>query len=452
MTFSEAQIACHRFGLGAKPNEINQATQMGGKDFLLNQLNRYEKSPKLIAALASSNYIIKDIEDRRRSAKKSFKGDISKLKDAQKKIKAHIRTSYIKAVLTRHKQATLTAESFNERLVYFWQNHFAISAEKINVKALAASFENEAIRQHVMGNFSDMLVAVAKHPAMQIFLDNFKSIGPNSRIGKKRKKGLNENLAREILELHTLGVDNGYSQQDIIAFANMLTGWSVGYKKRIGFIFNKSAHEPKSANFMGKKYAQKNIGQAIAAMDFLAVHKNTAAYIAQKLTQHFAGNKNPKTTKDLTNKLTQSFIKTGGQLKPLYKILIHHSACWANEPLRFRTPNEWVIATTRAAQNFKLKPKALNNGLKNMGQPPYFPGSPAGWPDQDKHWNSPSAFVQKWQHAKLLAKAISQTPKDYVIICLGENVDEHTVLAMRKAKTKHSALTLFLLSEQMQFR
>ncbi len=354
--------------------------------------------------------------------------------------------------MARHQQATISDQSFNERLVHFWQNHFAISVEKRELKILSSAYEKEAIRPNVMGSFGDMLLAVTMHPAMLLYLDNYKSVGANSKLGLKRKKGINENLAREILELHTLGVDNGYSQQDIIAFANMLTGWSVSVKSDTGFIFNNNAHENEAQIFMQQKYNQPKMAQAKAALFYLANHKNTAGHIAKKLAQHFAGETNKRLTKNLAIQLEESFIKTGGQLKPLYQILIGHEACWQTAPLRFRSPNEWVLAISRASQNVRIKDKALIGGLKNMGHQPYFSGSPAGWPDYDSHWNSPSAFVQKWQIAKQLSRFIKTDPLAFAKVCFGENIDQHSLLAMQRAKNLRSSITLFLLSEQMQYR
>ncbi len=450
MVFNDVQIACHRFGLGAKPDEIDAATKMGAKKFLLQQINNYDVKPKLIAKLPSAISLIKEADIKRKTFRKTT--DKIKLQKLRKQQNQRTKEIYLQGALARHNQATISAQSFNERLVYFWQNHFAISADTRDMRLLSASFENEAIRQNIFGKFDEILLAVTKHPAMQIFLDNHKSFGSNSKVGLKRKKGLNENLAREILELHTLGVDNGYSQQDIIAFANMLTGWGVSPKSKTGFIFNKNTHEPKPAFFMGKTYKQKGVKQAMSALKFLSTHKNTADYISRKLAQHFAGNINSALTQELTTQLAESFIKTGGELKELYKILIEHPACWQPNVARFRRPNEWVIAVTRAAQLTKIKDRVLINALINMGQQTYLPGSPAGWADFDKHWNSPSAFIQKWEVAKQLGAAITVEPVALTHIALGDYVDEHTLLAMRKTNRKNTATLLFLLSEQIQYR
>ncbi|MCJ8325443.1 MAG: DUF1800 domain-containing protein [Rhizobiales bacterium] len=450
MTFNNAQIACHRFGLGARPDEIMLATQMGGQLFLQSQLAHYQVQPEPIASLPTSAELMAEAAtiklSLRQTTNKNAKQNINKT--ARKQAQA----VYLQAIDIRHKLAISSQQSFNERLVYFWQNHFAVSAQKQSVRFLAASFENEAIRQNVMGRFADMLIASTQHPAMQLYLDNFRSIGPDSKLGKKQNKGLNENLAREILELHTLGVQGGYEQKDVIAFANMLTGWGVDYQTVRGFRFNKNAHQGQPAEFLGKNYSQKGMRQALAGLNHLAVHASTAKHIATKLAQHFAGTHNQQLTKSLVDELETSFNHTQGQLKPLYEILINHGACWQAAPLRFRTPYEWIIALLRAAGNVKIPANAMLNLLKNMGQQTYFVSSPAGWPDEDNYWNSPAAMIQKWQNSKRFSQIVNKNVTQYVQNILGENIDQHTLLAMQKAGKKNTQLTMLFLSEQLQFR
>ncbi|MGL1920613.1 MAG: DUF1800 domain-containing protein [Hyphomicrobiales bacterium] len=450
MTFNHAQIACHRFGLGALPNELEFAREMGIKQYLQDQLNNYQRSPQPIATLPSTVDILIFMGEVQSQVEQTK--DKAQKQKIRKAARQKAQKYYVQAVAARHKEAVETPFSFNERLVYFWQNHFAVSAQKQQVRALAGCFENEAIRHNLMGNFSDLLLASTQHPAMQIFLDNFKSIGPESKKGQKRKKGLNENLAREILELHTLSVDGGYGQDDVIALAHMLTGWGYDVRKNFGFKFSPNAHQNKAQEFLGKTYPPNGVEQAKAALAFLGTHKNTAKFISQKLAHHFAGDQDSKLTKKLVTELQKSFIKTGGELKPLYEILIKHKACWQPTSLRFRTPNEWLISISRCVMLPELEPKKLVNILKNMGQQPYYATSPAGWPDRDKFWNSPSSFIQRWQYAKRLSKANKQNIRQVIITSLGNHIDDHTLLAMRKTKANGSKLTMLFLSQQMQFR
>ncbi len=181
----------------------------------------------------------------------------------------------------------------SKQLVAFWSNHFCISANKGELARIwAGAFEREAIRPHVLGRFGDMLKAVEQHPAMLFFLDNQQSIGPESRAGLNRKRGLNENLAREIMELHTLGVHGGYTQEDVTSLARIITGWTfAGREGRLGspgtFAFNANAHEPGPQKLLGKTYEDTGLGQGEAALADIAHHPSTARFVATKFVRHF---------------------------------------------------------------------------------------------------------------------------------------------------------------------
>ncbi len=214
------------------------------------------------------------------------------------------------------KQAEARA-GYVERLVAFWSNHFAVSAAKGPlVRASAGAFEREAIRPHVLGRFEDMLIAVEQHPSMLFYLDNQRSMGPNSRAGRNRGKGLNENLAREILELHTLGVGGGYTQADVTSLARIITGWSfAGRRARREepgvFLFRANWHEPGDHDLLGKAYTQRGIEQGEAAFADLARHPATARHIATKLVRHFVADDPPPA---LVERLTKVFLDTDGDL------------------------------------------------------------------------------------------------------------------------------------------
>ena len=188
---------------------------------------------------------------------------------------------------------------FAERLVVFWSNHFCISANKGGLARMwAGSFEREAIRPHVFGRFADMLKAVEQHPAMLFFLDNQQSLGPDSRAGQNRKRGLNENLAREIMELHTLGVGGGYTQDDVTSLARIITGWTfAGRQGQLGapgtFVFNANAHQPGPQRLLGKIYEDNGLAQGEAALADIARHPSTAKFIATKFARHFVADDPP---------------------------------------------------------------------------------------------------------------------------------------------------------------
>jgi uncharacterized protein (DUF1800 family) len=187
-----------------------------------------------------------------------------------------------------------------DRLTWFWSNHFCVSADKGQVRALCGAFEREAIRANVLGKFSEMLLAVESHPAMLLYLDNAGSIGPNSIAGQRRGKGINENLAREILELHTLGVRGGYSQEDVTNFAKIITGWTFSPFKQDPqhggeFMFNERLHEPGPQMVLSHRYDDNGYEQGRAALLMLADHPATAKHIATKLVMHFVADE-PDTT------------------------------------------------------------------------------------------------------------------------------------------------------------
>ena len=221
--------------------------------------------------------------------------------------------------------AALGAEiGFAERLVWFWSNHFCVSADKGNVRPICGAYEREAIRQHVLGRFGEMLLAVESHPAMLIYLDNARSIGPGSVAGLRQKRGLNENLAREILELHTLGVRSVYTQDDVTNFANVITGWTViPFRQdpaRAGeFVFNPNMHQPGSQTVIGKNYADAGVEQGRAVLAALARHPATAKHVAIKFARHFVADEPPPA---LVERLGKRFLATQGDLKELAKTLI----------------------------------------------------------------------------------------------------------------------------------
>jgi uncharacterized protein (DUF1800 family) len=210
-----------------------------------------------------------------------------------------IQKTYRAEALARLQRAVIADCGFVERLVVFWSNHFCISANKGGLARMwAGSFEREAIRPHVLGRFSDMLKAVEQHPAMLFFLDNQQSLGPESRAGENRKRGLNENLAREIMELHTLGVGGGYSQDDVTSLARIITGWTfAGRLGQLGtpgtFVFNANAHQPGAQRLLGKIYENNGVAQGEAALADIARHPSTAKFIATKFVRHFVADDPP---------------------------------------------------------------------------------------------------------------------------------------------------------------
>ena len=275
---------------------------------------------------------------------------------------------------------------FVERLVWFWSNHFCVSADKIS--AMAGAYEREAIRPHVLGRFADLLLAVESHPAMVFYLDNVESMGADSIAGINRDKGLNENLARETLELHTLGVRSGYTQADITSLANVLTGWTwinPDQPDRGGeFIFNKRFHEPGAQNVLGKTYSDTGMDQGRAVLADLARHPATAQHIAQKLAVHFVADEPPPM---LVAKLAKSFKDSDGNLTEVARALVTVDESWTPQRQKLKTPAEWIAGVIRLTGAQDTIPiGSIMNAQAALGEPLWRPPAPNGWPDSEAAW------------------------------------------------------------------
>ena len=293
-------------------------------------------SDEIFAALLAAR---QELKERRREAIEQSSPDA---KAAMNVLREAYQPHYRAQVLARAQSAALTARPFGERLVHFWSNHFAVSADKGAIFGLAGTLENEAIRPHVNGRFVELLTAVEKHPAMIAFLDNQFSVGADSEAARfaaqrnaKRPFGINENLAREILELHTLGVDGGYTQQDVTSFAQIITGWSIGGGKgRLAggetgrFYFRDNLHEPGPKRFLGRVYAQDGYAQGEAVLADLAHHPSTAHFIATKLARHFIADDPPAAA---VERLARAYLKSGGELPQVYAALIESPEAWERE-------------------------------------------------------------------------------------------------------------------------
>jgi uncharacterized protein (DUF1800 family) len=350
---------------------------------------------------------------------------------------------------------------FPERLAMFWANHFAVAVSKgPGVRVTAGAFEREAIRPYLFGRFEDMLQAVETHPAMLAFLDNAQSIGPDSRAGARSKRGLNENLAREIMELHTLGVDGGYSQRDVTSLARIITGWTVERDQKaphgglLGqpgtFVFNPNAHEPGTQSLLGASYPDNGIQQGRDALRALAYHPSTARNLATKLARYFVADSPPPS---LVARLTDTFTRTRGDLSAVYLALIAADEAWAPELVKMRSPQEYVVALLRASGE-KPKPQAIAGTLNALGQPIWNPPGPNGFSDKVDAWASSEGLATRIDVANLIAAATpgGDDPRRFARGILGPLLSEHTDKAMSRAADRKQALSLAYLSPEFQRR
>jgi uncharacterized protein (DUF1800 family) len=352
---------------------------------------------------------------------------------------------------------------FVERLVWFWSNHFCISADKDI--AMVGAYEREAIRSHVLAPFGDMLAAVESHPGMLFYLDNVRSMGAASIEGINRDKGLNENLAREILELHTLGVRSGYSQADVTSFANVLTGWSWTDPAEPGhggeFVFNARLHEPGEQVVLGKTYPDGGVAQGRAVLADLARNESTAQHIARKLARHFVADDPPPS---LVTKLAKTFEGSGGNLKAVAKTLVTADESWTPHRTKLRPPSEWIAATLRAAKATPAEPGSvidlrtpggdwLNTGrLMNfqvaLGQPLWRPPAPNGWPDTEAAWIH--GVPRRLGIANEIAtRALPEVdPLDLLEASLGPLASAETRQTVSRAESRTQAFALLLMTPE----
>ncbi len=345
---------------------------------------------------------------------------------------------------------------FGERLAMFWANHFAVSAAKgPQLRILAGAFEREAIRPNVFGRFADMLIAVETHPAMLIYLDNQQSIGPDSKAAQKTKRGLYEILAREILELLTLGVNGGYTQADVTSLARILTGWTlVGREGRLGdpghFVFFDKAHQPGDQELLGKTYAEGGFEQGRAALLDLARREATAAHIASKLARHFISDTPPPA---LINKLEASFRESDGDLAHVATTLVEAKEAWSQERAKLRSPLEFSVALLRAT-GAKPEPQPVLGGLNIMGQPFWQPSGPNGFSDMVESWASPEGLKMRMDVANAAAAKNADyfEPSEFIESRLGPLVSADTRSAVGRAASRAQGLAIAFMSPEFQRR
>lgn len=495
---SNASIALNRFGLGGRADAPASADP---RRALLDQMARFDARPGVIAALPATPVVAGQIadyleelrmaqrdqrQDRRGGADDAMRApadatggaamaesepENDPVRRARQFGRQQGRDFYQTAVGARAQVAVASETPFVERLVHFWSNHFAVSAEKITMIGLAGAFEFDAIRPHVLGKFRDMLHAVERHPAMLLYLDQAQSIGPGSmagqlaaRRGGPQRIGLNENLAREILELHTLGVRTGYSQADVTEFARAMTGWTVagitrgpaarfaGLEGKPGsFVFAGRIHEPGTRTILGKSYSQQGERQAAAVLDDLAVHPATARHIATKLARHFAGDEPPVS---LVAKLETAFLRSGGDLPTLYRVLIEAPEAWVAQPVKFRTPWEWSVAALRGLGTREIPAEAVVGLMTQLGQPIWRPGSPAGFDDIAASWAGPDAVMRRVEAAERMAARTRDTidARARAAVLFPGALSATTSQAIARAESASQGVALMLVAPEFMRR
>ncbi|HWV57146.1 MAG TPA: DUF1800 domain-containing protein [Longimicrobiales bacterium] len=417
----EALRALNRFGLGARPGERGRIGDP--RAWLLSQLTA--GPPGLATPLPTAAEISSTMIEIRRAGAGGTEEERARARQQLNQLSRQEQRAALESRLR-------TDRPFVERLVAFWSNHLCVSSQgNAQVTVLAGSYEREVIRPHVLGRFEDMVLASARHPAMLMYLDNYLSIGPNSpavqrgRPAQRNRRGLNENYARELLELHTIGVDGGYTQDDVIELARALTGWTltgapgspvqtamaaagaagplrqpVRPEGPIEFVFVDLLHEPGVRTLLGRSYPQPGQAQAEAMIRDLCRSPAAARFVATKLVTHFVSDDPPASAVD---RIADVFESTGGDLRAVSAALVELPEAWSEDSRKFRTPQDWLIAVLRA-----LDVPGMEDGipalLVQLRQPLWAPPSPKGYGDTTREWSDAASLLNRAELARSLAR------------------------------------------------
>lgn len=458
-----AAFGLRRFGLGARPGDL-AAAAVDARAFLLQELREPHAAVIAAGGLPTGVEALRAFRELRSAKPESPEGRAAAMPAAMRDEGAGAgpplplplpRRLFLAEAAARLGAGAEAEAGLVERLVLFWSDHFAVSsARRRPVRVLAGAYEREAIRPHVLSRFADLLLAAESHPAMLLYLDNARSVGPTSPAGRERGRGLNENHAREILELHTLGVDGGYGQEDVLALARVLTGWGVAGMGGPdgGFVFRVRAHEPGDHRLLGRTYPQEDgRGQGVAVLRDLARHPSTARHVARRLAAHFVADAPDPA---LVARLERVFLDTGGNLAALAAALVEAPEAWAEPAAKIRMPYEFLVAAARATGFWPGAPAAAT-ALAAMGQPLWEPPGPDGFPDAAEAWTSPEAVRSRLDVAAGLAtraEAATPRPPDLLEEILGPLASAATREAVARAESPRQGLALLLMSPEFQRR
>lgn len=466
MATLEQAIAARRFGLGARPTDLERDPDpRAALTARLDDPARYALDPGL-PSLADAVGVVDALREARAAGEKapggaepgSTSGEPAapaEPVEAGKKI-AEVVGPDLEARLRR---ALTTSDGFAERLVWFWSNHFTVAATKAACAPFVGLFEREVVRGHLAGTFEDLLLASSRHPAMLLYLDQARSAGPDSRIGKARELGLNENLAREILELHTLGVRGGYTQDDVLELARAMTGFTVMRSpfRRFGldapdgaYVWADVMHQPGARTVLGRSWPEGGEEQPVGLLKSLAHHPSTARHVATKLARHFVADEPPA---ELVASLEQAFLSSGGHLPTVHRALVEHDAAWVPEARKLTTPTEFLVSALRATEQ-SPEPRAVVAVLRTLGQPTWRAASPAGWPDTAADWSGPDALMKRVEWSQRLAVGVGSRarPEAWLRDVLGPLATERTLTAVSRAASGAQGIVLGLMSPEFQRR
>ena len=452
----EAAIAVTRFGLGARMGEI-ESVGTDAAEWLRGQLDPSAPPRFPDGSLLSSSVHLQAFFDarivRREARGRSATPEVDP--EAVQSFSRHVRRTLISEIAARSRFGEETDAPFHERLTRFWSNHFSVSSQKFQVAAIAGAYEREAIRPHILGHFPDLAEAAIFHPAMLVYLDNWQSIGPNSRVGKRRNRGLNENLAREVLELHTVTPSAGYTQADVTEFARALTGWTIGNPRlgnnQIGqTIFASRIHEDGERILLGRRHDETGEQQARAIVRDLSLHPATASNIARKLARHFTRDDPPAS---LVERLKQRFLETEGNLADVCLALVESPEVWDPSQGKLKTPDDLLTSTSRILGLQSVFAGEPRDVFDSFAQIPFGAPSPEGWPDSASAWIGPDSLSKRIEWAQRLGRRqVVTDARKLLEEALGDLVSAETRRSVARAETDAQGLALALMSPEFQRR
>ncbi|MBH8576204.1 DUF1800 domain-containing protein [Nostocaceae cyanobacterium CENA369] len=400
--------AINRLSFGPRPGDLQRVESMGVERYIQEQLspNSIPESPSLSNQLSQLKTLqltpVELLNEYGKNLPPGQKPTPEQRQAAQKRA----RQVFDEAVQARLLQATTSPRQLQEVMVDFWYNHFNVYANKERDRLLVGAYEQQAIRPYALGRFRDLLGATARHPAMLLYLDNWQNTAPGSPGARGRFQGLNENYARELMELHTLGVDGGYTQQDVIALARIFTGWGFSRPNQqndsSGFFFDPKRHDFSDKVFLKQTIKGSGLAEGEQALDILARSPATARHISYKLAQYFVSDNPPSA---LVDYLTERFLSTNGDIRAVLNTLFYSKEFWdsKNFNAKFKTPYEYAISAVRATGSEVKNTKPIFNILQQLGMPLYGYQTPEGYKNTQQAWLNPEAMNRRISFATAIA-------------------------------------------------
>jgi len=434
---ADAFQAAARFGLGPRPGEFDT---IGGdpRGWVLGQIYSASIPPEVQARRGGNALMARVVTGIRASSASEVQNAARAMRDV-----------YIEETSARLQAQLNSAQPFVERMVLFWSNHFTVSVQRPIIAGIVNQYEVEAIRANLSGHFHDMLLAVCRHPAMLFYLDNVQSFGPDSRGGQRRGKGLNENLAREILELHTLGVNGGYTQDDVIALAKIITGWTLDRSSldtRVAYRFQPLLHEPGSKRLLGRTFEENGEQEGVDALTMLAQHPATAHHIAVKLARHFIADDPPPRAVSV---LERRFRDSDGHLPTVMEALVRLDEVWQPPLAKFKNPYEFAVSALRLT-GVEPDPRQAVQGLEALNFRAFNAPSPAGYDDTAAAWASPDGVMKRieWAHRLALRMPSGTDPVELADAGIGPVMSDMTRQTVTRAASGADGIALLLASPE----